>query len=238
MTDFKDSINNIKFNRAVEILKLERPVTEISLKTGRNKGSISAYLNNKTHVTKNFLQLFCEKFEIEDLDTFLSKTDLLVNGNNKYLYRELSDGGYEIQVPLIPFEAYAKYLDVFNDAHIIKDFKSIVFIIEKIEKGNYLAFKVSGDSMNGGLIDDSPNKSVVLGFEIPVISWLDGGLKESQYGWVILTHKNILFKDIIGIDISLGTIKCHSRNPSPEYSDFELSLNEVYQIFKVIKRFF
>jgi hypothetical protein len=64
------------------------------------------------------------------------------------------------------------------------------------------------------------------------------GFNPTLYGWIILSKHNVFHKDIIGLDKENGTIICHSRNKSPEYSDFELDLNEVYQIFKVIKRTF
>jgi hypothetical protein len=140
-------------------------------------------------------------------------------------------------VPILPFEAYAKYLDDHNEAGFFDEFEKVTFAVDKIGKGNYLGFRISGDSMNGGKIDDTPDKAIVLGRELQKSLWMSG-FHESQHGWIILTNKNILFKDIVAFDKEKATIVCHSRNSSPEYCDFPLSLNDVYQIFKVIKRTF
>jgi transcriptional regulator with XRE-family HTH domain len=150
------------------------------------------------------------------------------------------DGEIMIEVPLLNYEAYARYLDEVTEARIYESEKLVTFVVEKFDPALHLAFKVYGDSMNGGRLTDTPDKAIVLGREVEKSSWLDGGLKIDRYGygWVILTERNILFKDIVQVDKSRGIITCHSRNPSPEYSDFELSLNEVHQIFKVLKRIF
>lgn len=150
------------------------------------------------------------------------------------------DGEIIIEVPLLNYEAYARYLDETSEARIYESEKLVTFVVDKFDPTLHLAFKVYGDSMNGGRLTDTPDKAIVLGREVDKNGWFDGGLKIDKYGygWVILTERNILFKDIVSFDKSKGIITCHSRNPSPEYSDFELSLNEVHQIFKVLKRIF
>jgi transcriptional regulator with XRE-family HTH domain len=150
------------------------------------------------------------------------------------------DGEIIIEVPLLNYEAYARYLDEISEARVYESEKLVTFVVDKFDPAFHLAFKVYGDSMNGGRLTDTPDKAIVLGREVDKSLWLDGGLKIDRYGygWVILTERNILFKDIVSLDKSRGIITCHSRNPSPEYSDFELSLREVQQIFKVLKRIF
>ncbi|RFS16982.1 helix-turn-helix transcriptional regulator [Emticicia sp. C21] len=150
------------------------------------------------------------------------------------------DGETIIEVPLLNYEAYARYLDEISEARIYESEKLVTFVVDKFDPAFHLAFKVYGDSMNGGRLNDTPDKAIVLGREVDKNLWFDGGLKIDKYGygWVILTDRNILFKDIVSLDKSRGIITCHSRNPSPEYSDFELSLREVHQVFKVLKRIF
>ena len=91
--------------------------------------------------------------------------------------------------------------------------------------------------MDGGHILDTQDGAIVLARELQKHHWKDG-FRDCDYGWILITHHNILFKDIIDFNANTGEITCHSRNPSPEYSDFQLNLNEVYEIFKVIKRTF
>lgn len=155
------------------------------------------------------------------------------------VFKELSDGSYSIQVKVVPFSAYAKYVSEYSntDAELFGEWENITFIVDKVGRGNYLGFRVNGDSMNGGNIDDTPDKAIVLSRELGRQHWKDG-FKPTKHGWIIVTKDNILFKDILGINYEKGSILCHSRNTSPEYCDFEYPMNDVKQIFKVIKRTF
>ena len=152
-------------------------------------------------------------------------------------YVNNENGDLIVQAPLLGSAAYARYLDEMGEAGAFQSDEMVSFIVDKIDRGNFVAFRISGDSMNGGLIDDTPDRAIVLGKELPMDLWMDG-FGESRFGWIILTKRNVLFKDIVGFDKETATITCHSRNNSPEYADFKLSLNDVHKIFKVIKRSF
>lgn len=154
------------------------------------------------------------------------------------IYTENSDGSYTITVPLVPFEAYASYVNVYNDeVALVEEWEKVSFNVDKIGLGKYLGFKSKGDSMNGGSLFDTPDKALILGREIGRHHWLDG-FRHSDYGFILVTKFSMMHKDIIDFNKDKGEITCHSRNESPEYSDFNLNLNDVYQIFRVIKRTF
>lgn len=150
---------------------------------------------------------------------------------------ELPDGTYDIIVKNLPFNAYANYLATLEKGGVLKDLKTTTFNIEKHEKGNYLAFTVKGESMDGGSINDTPNGAKVLGLEYPIDNWKKG-FRESKYGYIILCDHNIFHKDIIDFDLKTNEITVHSRNTNPEYSDFKLKLCHIKKVFKVIKRMF
>lgn len=156
------------------------------------------------------------------------------NGNK---YTELPDGTFDMVVKELPFRAYASFAETLETGRAYADFNTATFNVDQIGRGNYMAFIVKGDSMNGGRIDDTPDGAKVLGRELGRQHWKDGFLP-TKYGWIILCKKNIFHKDIINLDKETGEITCHSRNESPEYADFKLNLNDVYQLFKVIKRIF
>lgn len=162
--------------------------------------------------------------------------DVIENKNgNQFI--ELNDGTFDIHVKTLPFKAYASYVECIEAGVLRKEMETSVFNVDRIGKGNYMAFIVKGDSMNGGMINDTPDGAKILGRELGRQLWKDGFIK-NEYGWIILAKQNIFHKDITAFDFESGVITCHSRNTSPEYTDFELSLNDVYQIFKVIKRTF
>ena len=91
--------------------------------------------------------------------------------------------------------------------------------------------------MNGGSLNDTPGGALVLAREVGRHLW-KSGFHETKYGFIILSKDNIYHKDIIDFNSDTGDIICHSRNPSREFSDFPINLNDVYQIFHVIKRQF
>ncbi len=165
-----------------------------------------------------------------------TEPEIMTNSNgNKFVEKE--DGSFNVTVKMMPFEAYASHLETLNDANVVHEWEEVTFDVSQYGRGNYMAFRTKGDSMNGGKLNDTPDGSLVLGRELGNHHWQDG-FRATDYGWIILSKENIFHKDIVNFDKETGNITCHSRNPSPEYSDFQLNLNDVYQIFKVIKRTF
>lgn len=204
-----------KFELSLDILRVKKP--EYIIKSSENS---LPYVKESSSIPLG-----------DNLDHFKTK-------NNEF--RSLS-GLIAMKVPIVPMDAYAQYVDEFYEEANDITFEYGWVEVDSYGKGNYLQFRIKGDSMNGGLIDDTPEEAVVLAREIGQHLWT-GGLYKSKYGHIIITNKNILFKDITGFNKKTGYITLHSRNKSPEYSDFDLRLGEcedetyVRQIFKVIKR--
>lgn len=156
------------------------------------------------------------------------------NGN-KFL--ELKNGKFKIIVKKVPVKAFGSYLSDFQNVEFLEELEEVSFTVDHIGKGKYMCFEVEGDSMNGGNIDDSPDGAELLCRELGRQHWKDG-FRESKYGWVIVHKKTVLFKDIKSLDNETGDIVCSSRSGLPNHSDFTISLNDVRQILKVIKRTF
>ena len=172
------------------------------------------------------------QYPLPEINDLLGEELENTNGNK---FIEKPDGSFDIEVSLIPFEAYASYLVSVEEATVHQDFERVVFNVDRYGRGHYQAFKINGNSMNGGSINDVPDGALVLGRELGRHLWKDG-FRPADHGFVILSKENIFHKDIIDFDPDTGDITCHSRNKSPEYTDFKLNLNDVYQIFRVIKR--
>lgn len=163
------------------------------------------------------------------------ETEIFVNKNGIRFF-EYPNGTTKIEVIKIPFSAHASYLEVFNDEEkLMNEFSKTVFTVDKVAKGNYRAFDVKGDSMNGGGIYDTPSGAEVLAREIGRHLWLDG-FHKTDYGFILLTKSAIYHKDIKNYNNETGTLTLSSRNPNED--DFEISINDVYQVFNVIKRTF
>jgi hypothetical protein len=179
--------------------------------------------------------------ESENIEQFIVKDSFeqfVVTNKNGNEISNMPDGSFLMRVPLVPVKAYARYISEGDSAQFLENAEFVFFRVDHVAKGKYLAFVIKGDSFwnEGGY--DTPDKAIVLVRELQRTHWKDG-FRESELGWIIVTHHNVVIKDIINQDLINGIITCHSRNPSPEYSDFTLSLDEdVKSIWKVIKRQF
>lgn len=175
--------------------------------------------------------------EVIPFDMSIEKGETIVNKNgNKVIY--MPDGTYFITVPLVEFSVYAGRVNEYQEAVMLKSFeKEVTFPADHYPKGNYLAFKISGYSMDNEHRNDTPDGALVLARELSNIHWKDG-FNDCPYGWIIISKSGMVFKDITSYNQEKGTITLHSRSQSPEFSDFELKLEDIFQIFKVIKRTF
>ncbi|MBB1150426.1 helix-turn-helix transcriptional regulator [Myroides sp. NP-2] len=154
------------------------------------------------------------------------------NGNRFYLY---PNGRIEIEVLKVPFPAYASYIECYQDEmNCVNGFEYIRFKADHIAKGNYICFVSEGESMNGGMLDDTPGGSEILAREVGRQFW--DNLHSTKYGLIFVTKSGIMHKDIGGYNKETGKFTLLSRNP--EHKPFEYSANDVYQIFNVIKRSF
>lgn len=166
-------------------------------------------------------------------------------GNDVYLetssgikYFELSDGKYRMRVPLVPFNAYARYIsETCEPIQQERDsWDEVEFIVDKIGHGNYMAFEIKGDSMDDDSKRSFSHGDLVLARELDKIHWTTS-LHYNQYPfWIIVLSDTILCKEIIDHNIGTGEIICHSLNPSPEYADFTINLKDVCRIFNIVQK--
>jgi len=155
---------------------------------------------------------------------------------NGVMYYEMPNGKFRMRVPLIPVKAYAKYVDELRDAEYIGEYDHVEFVVDKIGMGQYFAFEIKGDSMDDETKHSISDKDIVLARELKQDLW-QNKLHNNEYPfWIIVLDNTIVCKQIVAHDVEKGEITCHSLNPSPEYSDFTLSLNNVRQLCNIVAR--
>lgn len=167
------------------------------------------------------------------------------HGNDVYLetssgikYFELSDNKYRMRVPLVPFNAYARYANE-TCSGIVQEretWDEVEFIVDKIGHGNYMGFEIKGDSMDDDSRRSFAQGDLVLARELDKTHWMSGLKYEKYPFWIIVLENTILCKQIVEHNIKTGDIICHSLNPSPEYSDFTINLSKVCRIFNIIQK--
>jgi len=160
--------------------------------------------------------------------------ELLANKNGN-VFEQGEDGRYRIYVKKVPVKALGSYPSHFQDADFYEDLQQISFPVDHLGRGKYICFEVQGDSMNGGRIDDTKEGAELLCRELGRHHWKDG-FKPSPYGWVIIHKSTVLFKDIKNLNLENGDMILGSRSGLPQHQDFTINMNDVRQIWKVIKR--
>ena len=216
--------------------------------TAITKGTIANYLEGKTKPNKANISVLASYFQVSE-EWLLSgegKMDKIgsLNDNSPHLitksgvkYFELPNGKFRMRVPFIPIKAYAKYVDECRDADFFcGEFEEFDFIVDKVGHGRYFAFEIKGDSMDNDSKRSLSNGDIVLARELGKEHWKDRLHVDDYPNWIIVLGNTILCKQITGQNLEAGEITCHSLNPSPEYSDFTLNLNDVCQLCNIVQR--
>ena len=138
-------------------------------------------------------------------------------------------------VPLVQKYAYGGYLNDFGDDEYVTELPKIPFVVEnRTFKGKYMAFEVLGDSMDNGTIESYPSGCVVLGRSLQPHHW-QNKLHIRKWDFVIVhREKGILLKRIKDHDINTGMLTLESLNDI--YDDFQVHVNDVVQIFNIVKK--
>lgn len=228
---------------AANKLKMRFPISQIAKDLGFSKGNVSEYYNGKREMSINFKEQFKNfyKIDLEELaeDSTLSNVKIIdpveqfANKNGNVF--EQKDGLTKMWVRKVPVKAFGSYLSYYQDPDFFESLEHVEFTVSHYAKGNYICFQVEGNSMNGGLIDDSKEGAELLCRELGRQHWKDG-FRNSPLGWVIVHKETVLFKDIKHVDMETGEMTLGSRSGLPQHPDFTISMNDVKQIWKVIKR--
>ena len=150
----------------------------------------------------------------------------------KFFTRE--DGKLVMKVPVVPIAALGSPEDEF--AELVKEHEgdTVSVVVDSVHHGSYIAFRVDGDSMDDGTRKSFERGDVVVVRELDRDKWLPKLHIRDWPFWVIVFGNCVRIKEIISQDET--SITCHSLNPSPEYTDFTLHLDDVSRLFNVIQK--
>lgn len=230
---FLDKVKDIGASKVEKILSTYPDINPIWLITGVGEMLLSDINTSGARIypEPGFIYESSEMYSVkplydeEETEVFTNK-----NGNRFYVY---PDDTIKIEVPLMTEPAYASHIEVYNDESFLSELPKTSFKVDKMGKGNYMAFTVKNDSMwnNGGY--DTPSGAEILGREVGRHLW-QNGFRKTDYGFILLTKSGIFHKDISKYNPDTGMLTLSSRNP--DVKDFTMSINEVNQVFNVIKR--
>lgn len=240
----KERGNKAKFSRAVG----ENPNTVsnwFSRGNGIGKDVINKIILAYPNVNSNWLltgegemlNRSTPKAEIQEVPTSEKRGKFFTENSNGAKFYDLGNGKYRMAVKLVPYCAYGRFANVHDTLEPDKDdWEEESFEVPQIVHGNYLSFEVKSDSMDDGTRQSFEPGDRLLVRELNRIHWVNGVRYKDYPFWVVVFDSSILIKQIIDQDLENGTLTFHSLNPSPEYCDFKLSLDEIRKLYYVIQK--
>lgn len=163
-------------------------------------------------------------------------TDLVYAAENKHggiFYRD-QRGQLYMSAPRVPYAAYAQYPNPADSLEPNGEWGRVIYKVDKVAHGCYLSFDIKGDSMDNGNRLSLQDGDSVLARELERDNWRTLRAGDHRF-WVLVFGSSVLVKEIIAFNPTTGDITCHSLNPSPEYQDFTLNLDNVRHLYYVIK---
>lgn len=155
--------------------------------------------------------------------TDLNRTWLLTGEGSMFTTEPSLDSFNEMEytrVPLLPISAQGGSLNDFVVSVSLQDCEKIISPI----KGADIAITISGDSM----ADEYPNGSIVLAKRINERAFIDWGKV-----YVLDTCNGVVVKTLTPSQKE-GCVRCVSINPNPIYAPFEVALNDIYGVYRVM----
>ena len=155
--------------------------------------------------------------------TDLNRTWLLTGEGSMFTTKPSLAGFNELEytrVPLLPISAQGGSLNDFVVSVSLQDCEKIISPIN----GADIAITISGDSM----ADEYPNGSIVLAKRINERAFIDWGKV-----YVLDTCNGVVVKTLTPSEKE-DCIRCVSINPDPIYAPFEVALNDIYGVYRVM----
>jgi len=212
-------------------------VIGVSLRTIQlyEKKNANIPIKNLTKIAKYFEVTIAELYsnEVNEEEGIYSTS----KGNKKegVAVKTIAVNKHIISAPLVTYDNYGEFIEKGHLKDFIVKLPKVGFVLEHLEKNDYMAFEIMGNAMFDKTIKSIPNKTITLGYNISIDN--NEELMSIVNRSVILVLENtILCKQILKIDKNEKKFICHSLNTSPEYSDFELPLHEVKSLFKIVKK--
>lgn len=189
---------------------------EIADKLGVSKAYVNALFTGSSKFGKKSAEKWSEVFGF-------SKSFLLTGEGSMFVDAPVIEEAHANEltlVPLLPISAKGGSLNDFVSSVNLQDCEKIISPI----KGADIAITISGDSM----ADEYPSGSIVLAKRINERAFIDWGkvyVLDTCNGAVVKTLTPSQKEDCV---------RCVSINPNPIYAPFEVALNDIYGVYRVL----
>ena len=229
---------------------------ELALQMGYNPSAFSQILNGHVPVSEKFLSRLAAFEPMINLDWVRTgRGDMLVAPHTEAMLTGEDDEmefcsenthgvrfykrGRQLfmKVRHVPYAAFGQFA---NDSDRLEplneEWGEEIYEVDRLARGNYLSFEVQGESMDTGSRQSFEAGDKVLVRELEREFWTERIRFNDWPYWVVIFGSSVLLKQIIAQDEEHGILTFHSLNPSPEYADFNLCVDDIRGLYKVIKK--
>lgn len=126
-----------------------------------------------------------------------------------------------VSVPLVPLAAMAGSLSDYEGSAEMRDCELIMSPVKDVT----MAVPVSGDSMS----PEFPNGSVVLVKRINERAFIEWGRT-----YVLDTVNGVVIKNLVPSERGNEWVRCMSINEAPQFAPFDVSLQDVRAVYRVV----
>lgn len=213
--------------------KVIRSYTEMAQKMNVSKQYISQIIGGHANPSDEFIKSLSENYPYIKQDLFEGHAEAFPGRLEaheeiiKYNAKSQSNT-YKRMIPVVHYRAQAGFSEGWSDQEWIDDLPTVE--VEWPKDGNYLAFEVTGDSMECDCKKNISDRDIVIAREVARHHWVNK-LHIPDTFVIVQRMDGILVKEIIKHDVARGVITCHSNNAL--FPDFGLSLEDVEKLYHV-----
>ncbi|MEM9363225.1 MAG: helix-turn-helix transcriptional regulator [Bacteroidota bacterium] len=218
--------------------------TDLAEAVGVSLRTIQTYEKKNASISNKRLEKIAAYFELSVIELQIRElNEEEATYNNQKPFDHFGSRCYPLDfgktfmlVRLLLAETQEEYAKTTKSSEEPKDVMKTGFVLETLHNSSHLAFEIAGNYMNDGTIQSIPNKSIVLGVEYTVNELVKDPKLFLDQMMILVLQDRVTCKKIVAVDADKKEITCNNLNTSPEFNDFKLPLNEILQLFKVVKK--
>ncbi|GIM60396.1 S24 family peptidase [Capnocytophaga canis] len=214
---------------------LKVSANKLSVELGLSANTKIYYIKNgRNEISSEIAKLISDKYPKFNYNWILKGEGSMLNTDDEEAVipkGELKPKEYShtLQVRVVTNKAKAGWADGYYNDEYLEKMPIITIDADESHKGKYLAFEVSGDSMEPDYLEGD----IVICREVQRHLWTSK-LHIKDWDFVIAHNtEGIMLKEIIAHDVEKGIITCHSLNPN--HKDFKINLREVSSLYNVVE---
>ena len=211
---------NTELSALVSRIKYEQGLkqADVAKRIGVAPTYLSDMINGRVAYSDSLRKKLIKEFKLEDISILNFEPEQEKQKTEADFAQPFEEAR---TIPLLPLLAQGGKLNDFVASYSAYDCEQIISPIRDAQ----LAITVSGESM----APEYPAGSVVLVKRIDERKFIEWGR-----AYIVDTANGVVIKYLAPSDKGEGYIRCISLNPEPRYAPFDISLSDVFGVYRVL----